>query len=90
MLAVIVLCIELTIILESGRGRLQEHRYLLSVNLFLGGWVGLHCVAAGVRMSDDWRERRLSHGGRNDGYGDDGTKQIENAERETLERSRVK
>ncbi|PMD12670.1 hypothetical protein NA56DRAFT_712932 [Hyaloscypha hepaticicola] len=46
MLVVIVLCIELTIVLEFGRERLQEHQYLLSVNLFLAGWVGLHCVAA--------------------------------------------
>lgn len=63
---------------------------MLSVNLFLADWVGLHCVAAGVRMWDNWREGRLGHGGRNDGYGDDDMKQTENAEREVLERSRAK
>jgi hypothetical protein len=90
MLTVIVLCFELTIMLEFGRERLQEHQYLLLVNLFLAGWVGLHCVAAGVLMWDNWRERRLGHGGRSDGYGDDDMKQIGNAEREVLERSRAK
>ena len=41
-------------------------------------------------MWDNWREGRLGHGGRNDGYGDDDMKQIENAEREVLEISRAK
>jgi hypothetical protein len=90
MLSVLVLCLEIIIALESGREELQNYQYLLSVNLFLVGWVGLHCVAAGVRMWDSWRERRMHYGGRNDSYGDDDMKQIKIAERDVLERSLAK
>jgi len=88
MLSILVLCLEITIALEFGREGLQKYQYLLSVNLFLVGWVGLHCVAAGVRMWDCWRERRMRYGGRNDSYGDDDMKQIKFAERDVLERAR--
>jgi hypothetical protein len=40
-------------------------------------------------MWDYWREIRLGHGGKIDGYGDDDMKQMKNDERGVLDRSRV-